>query len=71
MEHKKKQNRSKYNFGKLEKIGDEILVSPEDVYSALSSLGSFNRRHNKNIVMALDGKGPNQDGLLTIFVTSI
>lgn len=70
MENIKKQNRSKYNFGLLKEVGEFILVEPEDVYSALSSLGSFNRRHKTEIVMAPDGDGLHE-GKIKLVVTSI
>lgn len=52
--NKAKQNRSKYNFGTY-KVDQEIEVDPLDVHSMLTSLGSFNKRHGRDIVVEPTG----------------
>lgn len=65
-----KHNRSKYNFGLLDKVGDEIFVEPLDVHSMLSSLGSFNRRHGRKIVIEPTGE-ITEEGKIKCIVTQI
>lgn len=67
---KTKQNRSKYNFGSLKEVGDERLVDPVDVHSALCALSAFNKRHGTDIVLEPDGLGV-LDGKIRLVVTSI
>jgi hypothetical protein len=43
-----KQNRSKYNFGKM-KIGDALKVEPLELMSLKNSLRAFNKRHGLSI----------------------
>lgn len=65
-----KLHRSKYNFGSLKEVGESIAVEPQDVYSALSSLNSFNKRHGTSIVMEPDGQ-ITEDGKIKLFVIEI
>lgn len=66
-----KQIKSKYNFGNLKEVGQTMYVNPEDVFSALQSLNSFNRRHGTKIALDPDFNVKNEEGQVELTVLSL